>query len=443
MEPVADQQDPCQRTLTVEIPWDVVAKERRDYVKEAKRSATVPGFRKGRVPEGVLNRYFEKEIAIVLTERLAPEVIAEKIVGMDHRLAAGPFIKDFRFVEGRPFEVDAVYEVFPSFELGDYRDLKVVHEAMEVTDELVEAELDDLRARHSSARTLDPRPVQEGDLVNVTFSPVEGGPQLRFFGTELMCQVGDLGRPDGIPLGPELKGLEPEAEAEISCQCPEDYMDKDIAGKTIKCMAKVHSIFEFDLPELDDEFAKDVDAKFETLDDLKSAVRESLAARTAMAARAATEAEVVSKLAELHPMDLPKQYFRERLERVAAEMERREDLPPEEREMTPLRAAREAVSLCAEQVLDRIADVEDINVGPEEIQEDINRWAQAQQLTPERARQDMESAGVLAALQSRRRRSKAMQLIIDAGEPAEELNAEESDEPEAESAPAAETAGDQ
>lgn len=427
----------------MEIPWEVVAKERSEYVKEAKRSATVPGFRKGRAPEGVLNRYFEKEIASVLTERLAPEIIAEKIVGMDHKLAAGPFISDFRFVEGRPFEVDAVYEVFPTFELGDYRDLKVVHETMEVTDELVDAELDELRARHSSARTLDPRPVQEGDFVNVTFSQVEGGPNLRFFGTELMCIANDAGRPDGLPLGPELKGLEPEAEAEISCQCPEDYMDKDIAGKTIKCMAKVHSIFEFDLPELDDEFAKDVDAKFETLDDLKSAVRESLAARTAMAARAATEAEVVSKLAELHPMDLPKQYFRERLERVAAEMERREDLPPEEREMTPLRAAREAVSLCAEQVLDRIADVEDINVGPEEIQEDINRWAQAQQLTPERARQDMESAGVLAALQSRRRRSKAMQLIIDAGEPAEELNAEESDEPEAESAPAAETAGDQ
>ena len=401
------------------------------------RSVAVPGFRKGRVPEGVLNRYFEKEIAAALTERLAPEFLANKIGGMDLKLASGPYITDFRFLEGRPFEIDAVFEVFPTFELRDYRDLKVIHEAVEVTDELVEAELEGLRARHASARTLDPRPVQEDDVVSVTFSAVDGGPTLRFFGTELMCQVGDGGRPDGLPVGSELKGLDPEAEAEISFQCPEDYPDRDIAGKTIACMATVHSILEFDLPELDDEFAKDVDEKYETLDDLKGAVRESLAARTAMAARTSTEYEVIGKLAETHPMDLPKQHFRERLERLAAELERREDLPAEERQVTPLRVAREAVALCAEQVLDRIADVEDINVGPEEIQEDINRWAQAQQLTPERARQEMETAGVLPALRSRRRRTKAMQIVIDAGAPAEEPEAEEVDEQGQESTPLA------
>lgn len=441
MESEADQKDPCARSVTVEIPWDVVEKERRDYVKGAQRSVTVPGFRKGRAPERVLYRYFEKEISVVLTERLAPEFLSKKLGSMDQKLAAGPFITDFRFVEGSPFEVDAEYEVFPRFELGEYRDLKVVHAAAAVTDERVGEELDRLRQHHASVRTLEPRPVEDKDVVRVTFNAGEHGPELPFFGQELTCDLAREQSPGGLPFTRELPGLEPGAETEISCKCPDDYPDPAIAGKTVECKATVHSILEVDLPELDDEFAKDVNGNHETLDDLKGAVRKELESRAELEARAATEYEVMNKLATSHQIDVPRQHLRERLQRIAERMEAREG-NPEQPSLTPLTVAQEAMAVCAEQVLDRIADVEDIDLSQHEIQEFVNRFAESEQLTPERARQKMEESGILASMHTRGRRSKAMQLVIDSGAPFEEPEPQDSDGPEGQPDPAADSSGD-
>lgn len=442
MESGAEQKDPCARTVTVEIPWDVVEKERRDYVKQARQSVTVPGFRKGRAPEVVLYRYFEKEISVVLTERLAPGFLSKKIGSMDQKLAAGPYITDFRFVEGRPFEVDAQYEVFPRFELGEYRDLKVVHEAEAVTDERVDAELGHLREQHASVRTLDPRPVEDKDVLRVTFSAVEHGPELPFFGQELTCDLAREQSPGGLPFTRELPGLEPGEETEISCQCPDDYPDPDIAGKTVECKATVHSILEVDLPELDDEFAKDVNGNHETLDDLKGAVRKELETRADLQARAATEFEVMNQLATSHQIDVPRQHLRERLQRLAERMEGREGTP-EQPSLTPLNVAQEAMAVCAEQVLDRIADVEDIDLSHQEIQDFVNRFAESEQLTPERARDKMEESGILASMCTRGRRSKAMQLVIDSGAPFEEPEPQDADGPEERPEPPAGSSGDE
>lgn len=442
MESGAEQKDPCARTVTVEIPWEVVEKERRDYVKQARQSVTVPGFRKGRAPEVVLYRYFEKEISVVLTERLAPEFLSKKIGSMDQKLAAGPYITDFRFVEGRPFEVDAEYEVFPRFDLGEYRDLKVVHEVEAVTDERVSQELGRLREHHASVRTLDPRPVEDTDVVRVTFNAAEDGPELPFFGQELTCDLAREQSPGGLPFTRELPGLEPGVETEISCQCPDDFPDPDIAGTTVVCKATVQSILQVDLPELDDEFAKDINGNHETLDDLKEAVRKELETRADREARAATEFEVMNKLATSHQIEVPRQHLRERLQRLAASMEGREDVP-ERPSLTPLNVAQEAMAVCAEQVLDRIADVEEIELSHQEIQEFVNRWAESEQLTPERARQKMEESGVLASMRTRGRRSKAMQLVIESGAPFEEPEPQDSEGPEEQPDPAADSSGDE
>lgn len=442
MESGAEQKDPCARTVTVEIPWEVVEKERRDYVKQARQSVTVPGFRKGRAPEVVLYRYFEKEISVVLTERLAPEFLSKKIGSMDQKLAAGPYITDFRFVEGRPFEVDAEYEVFPRFDLGEYRDLKVVHEVEAVTDERVSQELGRLREHHASVRTLDPRPVEDTDVVRVTFNAAEDGPELPFFGQELTCDLAREQSPGGLPFTRELPGLEPGVETEISCQCPDDFPDPDIAGTTVVCKATVQSILQVDLPELDDEFAKDINGNHETLDDLKEAVRKELETRADREARAATEFEVMNKLATSHQIEVPRQHLRERLQRLAASMEGREDVP-ERPSLTPLNVAQEAMAVCAEQVLDRIADVEEIELSHQEIQEFVNRWAESEQLTPERARQKMEESGVLASMRTRGRRSKAMQLVIESGAPFEEPEPQDSEGPDEQPDPAADSSGDE
>ncbi len=432
MEAAADQKDPCLRTLTVTIPWEVVERERRDYVRRARPSVKLPGFRRGRVPDGVLNQHMKHEISIALTERLAPEALSEKIRGMDVKLAAAPYVTHVRFTEGESLEISAAYEVFPPFELGEYRGLSVLYEAEEVTDEHVQAEIERLRLRHAPVRTLDPRPVEIDDYVSVTFSSVEDSGWLPFFDREAKCQVSEDGEPFSRPFVREIMGLEPGAETEISCQLPADYPLPELAGTTVKCSATVHSILQYDLPAVDDELAKDVNSEFKCLEDLRVAVRQDLETRTALAARARTEGEIMYKLAESHPMDLPKQHFQDRLQRLAAELERREGNSPAARQLTPQRANQEVLILRTEQVLDRIADVEGITVDAADLQEEVQRWAQAEQVTLERAHLAMESSGMLHQAWIERRRAKAMQVVIDAGVPAETTEAPDSGEAGAE-----------
>ncbi len=397
----------------------------------------VPGFRKGRVPLPILNRHYEGEILESLKDGLIPRHLADAVSKRDVKVAFGPMMGPVQFAEGQPLKATAVFEVFPEFELGEYRRLRIPAPKVEVTDQMVDDYLEGLRHRHASYENLDPRPIADGDIAVATILGVTDD------GTKLVdrkdgqYEVGHEDTPREI--SDALRGSVPGDELEFEISYPEDHDSEAVAGKTVKFHAEITGLQKRDLPDLDDEFATDVDNSISTLDDLRTRVREQMGSVYQESADRAAREEAISKLAEAHPMPLPQYYFASRVLSSVGEAKQRAGLGPDDslpdREAALVHAI-EQVRVRAEQVLDRIASVEDISVSNAEVEQEILRYAQAKQITPERARRDLSENGALARWRVSRLRAKALQFVIDEAERFDPAEAQESDsEGEPDSAP--------
>ncbi len=419
-----DEQEGCLRTITVEVPWETVAKQRDAYIAEASKSAKVAGFRKGKAPAAVLNRYFEKKIELLLSEDFAIHHVLMEIAQRDVHLAYGPAIRDCRFSEGKPLAIDATFEVFPRFELGEYENLKVVHEPAEITDEDVEERLELLRRDHASYHNVDPRPIEDGDTVLVQAEMYDREGNAIYEHEKMHVEIDDLLTP--FEFNAALRGLEPGAVTDFDVDFPDNMPIPDLAGLSTRCHVTVLQIVRQELPEFDDEFAKDVDDELQTLADLRARVREVMVSTSERMADQATRQTVINQLARTHPMQLPHGYLAEQMRRRYEEMRQGANgsIDPAELDMVPVLMT---IQTRAELVLDRIADVEDLTVSPDEIEQQIQAYASSEQITSEAARKQAEDSGLIPAFVTERRRRKAMQLVIDAGKPAELAPEEELD----------------
>jgi trigger factor len=399
--------DECVRKVSVEIPWDEVNDERRRLVRRVARTTTVPGFRKGKAPATVLSRYYEREILDTLKDGLVRSHLVKEIGRRDLRVAYGPMIDEMRLVEGSPLVVQARFEVFPDFELGEYRNLQVLHPLPAVTDEMVQDHLQQLRYRHGSYRNVDPRPIRDGDTVTISIEGTSGGeePEIKMHETQV-----EIGHEETLADFTEaLRGLSPGERTEFDVTYPTEQVAEELAGKTLRCRVEIQGITELELPELDDEFAKDVDNRFGNFEALEADVRAGMEVYTRTRALEFAQNHVVRLLAESHPMPLPNRYMEQRLREAEEHTSRSQ---PGGADLERLRSIEE-MRVRADLVLDRIADVEDLTVSNEETEAEIRKYAQANQLTPESAHKELREKGVISAWRSQRRRAKALQFVID------------------------------
>ena len=400
----------CVCRVSVQIPWNEVSDERRRLLRQVARTTTVPGFRKGKAPMTVLNRYFEREIIETLKDGLVKARLLEEIGKHDLRVAFGPMIDELRLVEGRPLEANARFEVFPEFELGKYRRLQVLPPEQVVTDDAVDDYIEWLRSRHGSYRNIDPRPVRDGDTVRIVIEGTSGGikPEIERHETSLV-----VGHPETLAdYSDALRGLSPGDSAEFDVNYPDDTANEQLAGKTLRCHVEVQGISKLEMPDLDDEFAKDVDDSFDTLEALKAGVRKRMEDHQRREALQIAQSLAIQELADLHPMPLPSQYMEHRLQRAEDDSEGARGQSGNSRVSRPLEENRVRADL----VLERIAEVENLTVSKAETDEEILRFAQSQQMTPEGARRSLEEQGAISAWRVQRRRTKALQFVIDEAE---------------------------
>ena len=401
----------CVCRVSVQIPWNEVNDERRRLIRQVARTTTVPGFRKGKAPMTVLYRYFEREILESLKDGLVRIRLLKEISKHDLRVALGPMIDELRLVEGSPLVADARFEVFPDFELGEYRGLQVLPPDPVVTDDAVDDYLEWLRSRHGSYQNIDPRPIRDGDTVRIVIEGTSGGrkPEIEKHETNLV-----VGHQETLAdYSDALRGLTPGDITEFDVNYPEDTANDELAGKTLRCRVEVQGISELELPDLDDEFAKDVDDSFDTLEALKADVSKRMQEHRQREALRIAQSLAIQQLADLHPMPLPSNYMEQRLRQA-------EDDPEDSRARSGNSRARRPVeekTVRADLVLDRIAQVENLTVSRAETEEEIQRFAQSRQITAESARQALEEEGAISAWRVQRRRAKALQFVIDEAEP--------------------------
>ena len=398
----------CVRQIAIEIPWKDVADRRAKLLKGVRKTAVAPGFRRGYVPSALLHRMYQSEILTNLKEGLAVESLIARAAERKWNLAGIPTVDEVLFKEGGPLLVKGTMEVFPEFELGEYRDLKLVVPDYPLTNEILENHLNRLQVQHASYRNVDPRPIQDGDAVVLSVTGSSGGPEPEVDLDEMTVMVGsERNYPE---FNDALPGLAPGERCEFDIAYPEVGSPQDLAGKTVHYQAEVLGIRKRELPDLDDEFAKDVSNQFETLDDLKQRLRlqieEQLRAQSTQQARN----QLMWQLAELHPMPLPSAYIESRIRENADEKQglaRSEEAPQEE-----LRAAAE-MTVRAELVLDRIAEVEQLKVPQEVVDGEIRRYAESERKTPDEARKELAESGVISWFRRSRLREMAFRVVFD------------------------------
>ncbi len=290
--------------LTIEVPAEELEKALETAYQKNKNKISVPGFRKGKVPRNMIEKMYGPAIFYEdAANELIPDAYEKALDECEEEIVSAPKIDVTQIEKGKDFIFTAEVAVKPEVTLGKYKGIKVDEADLAVTEEEINAQIEN--ERENSARTIsvEDRPVKDGDITTLDFEgfvdgvAFEGGK-----GTDYPLTIGSGSFIPGFE--EQLIGAELNKEVEVNVTFPEDYHAKDLAGKPATFKCKIKDIKEKELPELDDEFASEVSA-FDTMAEYKEDVKKSLEMKKADAAKIAKEEAVIDAVIEDAKMDIP------------------------------------------------------------------------------------------------------------------------------------------
>ncbi|MDW7728481.1 MAG: trigger factor [Bacillota bacterium] len=396
-----------------------LAKAYRKVVKKV----NLPGFRKGKIPRRILESRFGPEILHEeALELLVPSAYDKALEEADIDPINHP---DFELVQiegGKPLIFHAVVEVLPPVEVGEYKGLKAEQEEVELDEMQIEHHLFMLREQNARLVPREEGPVKEGDIVMIDFKGyVDGEP---FEGGEAENYSLEIGSKSFIPgFEEQLIGAHPEEDIEVKLKFPDNYRKEDVAGKDAIFKVKVNQIKEKELPELDDEFVKEV-SEFETIEDMKADLRVKMLKNAEDQSLSKLEEELIEKVASSSAVETPKVLVDRQIDRMLGDLESylryqgmgldqfiemsgktREELREDRREEAEQRAK-------ANLVLDAIAKKEGITVEDSEIEAKIAEIAESYNDDPERIRDILEKQGRIPVMMEEIRIRKVIDLLV-------------------------------
>lgn len=290
--------------LTVEVPVEKLEESIEKIYRKAKNQITLPGFRKGKAPRKMIEKYYGADVFLEdAVNDLVPEAYEEACQESGLEIVSQPEIVYEQAEAGKPVIFAATVAVRPEVTLGEYKGLEVESKPVEVTEEEIEAELKIEQEKNATMKTVDDRPVQDGDILELAFEGfVDGTP---FEGGKSDSYLLTIGSNTFIPgFEVQLIGAEIGKEKDVNVTFPEEYHAKELAGKEAVFKCTVHSIKVKEFPALDDEFASEV-SDFETLEEYKADIRKKLTENKEKEAKIAKEDALVDKIIENSQMEIP------------------------------------------------------------------------------------------------------------------------------------------
>ena len=284
--------------LTFEIEPAKIKEGLDTAFNRAKKTLNVPGFRKGKVPRQIFNKMFgEESLYQDALNAVLPEAYANAVAESNIKPVAQPEIDVESMEKDSTWVLTAKVTVEPEVKLGQYKDLEVKARSTEVTDEEVDAEIKKLQEQQAELVLKEDQPAAEGDTVVIDFEGKVDG--VAFDGGKGENYSLELGSNTFIPgFEDQLVGHKAGETVEVNVTFPEEYHAEDLKGKDAVFETTIHEVKTKELPELDDEFAKDVDEEVDTLVELKAKTRERLEAQKQNAAKEAIQEEVIDKAVE-------------------------------------------------------------------------------------------------------------------------------------------------
>lgn len=408
----------CKRELIIEVPPDAIAKESEQITSQYARLARIPGFRPGKAPRALVGKRYREEIRGELVQTLVPRYFEDRLREEKLHLAGEPHFEDLNFEEGQPIRAKATFEVYPEFELNDYKGLEVEMPAATVSEADVDQAIDRLRERNATFEVVEDRPAAEGDYVMVNYrgENVQNAEAEPIEAKEGLIQLGGERTVPGFT--ENLTGVRTGDTREFDVQYKEDFPRKTLAGQTVRYRVEVQGIKKKVIPSADDEFAKSVSA-FATLGELREKVRTDLESQKQKSAENAAKQALAEKLGASYRFPVPDALvddrLRRRLERFAETLAA-QGVDPEAAQID-WRGLRDEMRADAEKdvreslVLEAVARAEDLTVTPEELDETVRQVAEGLRETPAALKTRLTRDGELAKLESSRRNLKALDFI--------------------------------
>ncbi len=374
--------------LTIEVSAEEFEKGiQAAYLKE-KGKISLPGFRKGKAPRKMIEKMYG--VGVFYEEaanNVMPMAYSNAAKESELEIVSNPDIDIVQIEAGKPFIFTATVAVKPEVTLGEYKGVEVKKADLTVTDEEIEAELKKEQEKNSRTVNVDDRAVENGDMIKLDFEGFVDG--VAFDGGKGENYDLTIGSNSFIPgFEDQLVGAKIGEDVDVNVTFPEEYHAKDLAGKAAVFKCKVNAISVKELPELDDEFAQEV-SEFDTLDEYKADVKKNLEEKKAAEAKTAKENEAVDKAVENAQMDIPDPMIDSQVEQMINDYARRlqsQGLSMEQYMQftgTTMDALKEQVrpqaltQIKSRLVLEKIAEVEDIQISDEKLDEELAKMAES------------------------------------------------------------------
>ncbi len=424
--------DSCNKKIKFEIPHQEYDKKVKQYYQRLGREVKVPGFRKGKVPIALLEKQFGPDVKKEVLSNLISEELNNAIIEKDLRAVGQPHLLEVSAEDGTDITVSASIEVLPTIKLQDYSGIELAMAIPRITDEDVNQTIEVMRQRMAKTVTVTDRPAQDKDLLKIDFTsklgdqPFEGGSA-----QDQIIQAGAGQLIEGLDKG--MIGMEIGETRDIQVQVPEDYPNKEIAGKDVDFQIVLKGIQEQKLPDLDDEFARSVEDKnYESMDNMKQSVRSELEGFELKEARKAVKTKLAGKITELNQVDLPEGLLKDQVKFMAEQARKKQEKESSHAhhdhehehdhdhgiEVTPelLKQYREPAmkALQEELILDQLARDLKAEVTEEELEQEVKNMSQLlgggnlQQI-----KREWEKNGILARLHNRMKRDKTLEAALE------------------------------
>ena len=413
--------NPCEREVSVEVPAEDVAREWKRALARFQKHARLPGFRNGKVPATLIRSKFGDDIKSEVVEHLVPAAFREETKKQNLVPVGQPRVVELELEEKKPLRFKAVFEILPPFEVTGYQEIKAAHEPVTVSDEDVEKAITALREQNTTyVNVEEERGLADGDFGSVAFKSTsqEAGSEP----VEMNDVLVDIGGSNTLPAFSEnLRGAKAGETRSFDVTYAEDFGDQRLAGKTLHYEVEVKGIKNKSVPELNDEWVKELGQEgMNTLDELRARIREGMEHEKKHQAEHRIKEEMLRQLTDKFPVDVPtllvENAIDQRLERglrsLIGQGLRAEDI--KRMDMSKLREGQREGALRdvrANLLLEKIAELEGIAVSEEDVDKEIAAAAQQSQQNPLALRKQLEEKNGLEGLRSQLRCDRALDWL--------------------------------
>jgi len=409
-----------KRELEIEIPVEDISRETDTLIQKYQKVARIPGFRSGHAPASIIRQRFAQDIQNDVMDALVPKYFRKETERLGLIPVSQPRVTDLHAHQGEPMRFKASFEVMPEIKVEGYKELRAEHPAISVTDQEVEDALKALQEQKATFSPVEGRCIADGDYAQASLDGVPKPDEPGMKPVHMDEVLVEIGSKNTMPEFTEnLRGANPGDERSFDVRYPEDFSDERLRGKTFAYKVKIIAIKQKSLPELNDDFAKEL-GEFKTLDEVRQKIREGMEQDRLREAEREAKDKLLGELVRRNEFEIPEalvdRQIDVRLDRglraLASQGMKSEDM--KKLDFARLRAGQRDQALQevkASLLLEKIADEESIAVGDEEIDREIEALAKQTNQAPDAIRARLTRDGALDRIRNRIRNEKALDFL--------------------------------